>query len=79
MITESSTGTPVSPYIIHSADYIFLSANQKLITGLDSFSNQRLYIWLCLDNTSLCIDYAVETFKITVFLFGSILPKLEGH
>ena len=27
--------------------------NQKLLIGLDSFSNQRLYIWLCLDNTSL--------------------------
>ena len=34
--------------------------NQKFIIGLDSFSNQRLYIWLCLDNTSLCIDYHVE-------------------
>ena len=30
--------------------------NQKLIIGLDSFSNQCLYIWLCLDNTSPCID-----------------------
>ena len=32
--------------------------NQKLIISLDLFSRQRLYIWLCLDDTtcSLCID-----------------------
>ena len=30
--------------------------NQKVIIGLDSFSNQRL---IHLDNTSLCIDYTV--------------------
>ena len=55
--------------------------NKKLIIDLDSFSNQRLYIWLCLDNTSLCIDYPVERCKITVFLFGSIFAKgpLQGH
>ena len=52
---------------------------QKFIIGLDSFSNQRLYIWLCLDNTSLCIDNPVESCKIKVFLFGSILPNLKGH
>ena len=53
--------------------------NQKFIIGFDSFPNQRLYIWLCLDNTSLCIDYPVEIYKITVFLFGSILPNLKDH
>ena len=53
--------------------------NQKLIISLDSFSNLRLYIWLCIDNTSLCIDLSVERKKNTVFLFGSILPNLEGH
>ena len=35
--------------------------NQKIIIGLDSFSNQRL---IHLDNTSLCIDYTVESCKI---------------
>ena len=36
-------------------------------------------MWLCLDNTSLCIDCRLESCKITVFLFGSILPNLKGH
>ena len=26
--------------------------NQKFLMGLDSFSNQHLFIWLCLDKTS---------------------------
>ena len=30
---------------------------------------------VCLDNTSLCIDYPVESCKITVFLLGSVLPN----
>ena len=30
-----------------------------------------------LDNTSLCIDYLVESCKITIFLFDSILPNLK--
>ena len=51
--------------------------NQKFITGLDSFSNQRLIYLACLDNTSLCLDYPVENCKNTVFLFGSILPNLK--
>ena len=51
----------VSPYIIHSADYIFLWSfeiregilrNQKIIIGKDSFSNQRFNtfgpIWIIL-------------------------------
>ena len=65
--------------IIHSADYIFLLRNLKFIIGLDSFSNQILYIWLSLDNSSLCIDFPVERCKITVILFGSILPNIKGH
>ena len=41
---------------------------QKFIIGLDTFSNQHyIYIWLCLDNTSLR-----RKLQITVFLFGSI-------
>ena len=44
------------------------------------FYKPTFYIfWLCLDNTSLCMDYPVERCKITVFLFGSILPNLKGH
>ena len=53
--------------------------NQILVIGLDSFSNPRLYIWHCLDNTTVWIDYPVESCKISVFLFGSILPNLKGH
>ena len=52
--------------------------NQKLIIGQDSFSNQSLIFWSHLDNTSLCIDYPVERFKISVILFGSMLPNLKG-
>ena len=35
------------------------------------------YIWANLDNTSLCIDYFVESCKITVIHFGSMLPYLK--
>ena len=45
--------------------------NQKIIIGLDSFSNQRL-----IHLAPLCIDYPVESCKITVILFGSMLPNL---
>ena len=51
-----------------------IPSNQKIIIGLDSYSNQRLYILPHLDYTSRCIDYLVESCKITVFLFGSMLP-----
>ena len=49
-----------------------LSINQKFIIGLGS-----LYIWLCLDNTSLLIDYHVDICKITVFHFDSILLQFQ--
>ena len=73
----------MSPYIIHSADYIFywsfdisegILRNQQNIIGLDSLSNQRIIYNL--DNSSLCIDHLVESCKITVLLFGSMLPTL---
>ena len=38
-----------------------------------------LHNCLCLDKTSLCIDYHVECCKVTVFPFGSMLPNLKGH
>ena len=51
--------------------------NQKIIIGLDLFSNQGLNIFgPHLVFTSLCIDYTVEKCKITVILFGSMLPNL---
>ena len=51
--------------------------NQKIIIGLDSFSNQHLiYIWPHFDLNSLCIDYRAERCEITVFLFGSMLSNL---
>ena len=61
--------------IVFSFRSLGILKNQKIITGLDSFSNQ----WLCFDNTRLCIDCRVESCKITVFLFGSILLNLKGH
>ena len=45
--------------------------NQKFIIGLDSFLTNVQYIWPLLDNTSLCIDYPVESCKIAIILFGS--------
>ena len=59
----------------------YILRTQKLIIGQDSFSNQRLihYIWSHLDNTSLCNEYRVESCKISVILFGSMLPNLKGH
>ena len=54
--------------------------NQKLIIGLDSFSNQPSIYLANSDNTSLCIDYHLENcFKLTVILFVSMLPNLKGH
>ena len=53
--------------------------NQIFIIGLDSFLTNVLHIWLCLDNTSLLIDYPFESCNITVFHFSSILPNLKGH
>ena len=54
--------------------------NQKFIIGLDFILlTNVLCIWFCLDNISLCIDYSFESCKITVFIFGSILPNRKGH
>ena len=52
--------------------------NQKIIIGLDSFSNSVQYMWLCLDNNSLRNDCPVESCKITVFLFGLMLLNLKS-
>ena len=38
--------------------------NQKIIIGLDSFSNQRLIYLAIFDCNSLSIDYPVESSKI---------------
>ena len=38
-----------------------------------------IYFWPHLDNISLCIDYPVESCKISVILFGSMLPYLKGN
>ena len=51
--------------------------NQNIIIGLESFSNLRFYIY-----SSVWIILVFETdksCKITIFLFGSILPNLKGH
>ena len=54
--------------------------NQKIIIGLDSFSNQRLiYLFPFWFNNSLCIEYLVESCIITVIHLGSMLPNLQGH
>ena len=52
---------------------------QKLIIGLDQFSNQRLYIWFVLIILVFVSTSLSKIEKNTVFLFGSILPNLEGH
>ena len=49
--------------------------NQTFIIGFDSHSNQR-FIYLA---PFLCMDYPVESCKITTFHFGSILPYLKSH
>ena len=53
--------------------------NQKFIIGLGSFLTNFYHIWSHLDCTSLYIDYPVESCKISVVLFGSMLPNLKGH
>ena len=50
--------------------------NLKIIIGLDSFSDQRFMYLVPFGYTRLCIDYCFERCKITVFLFGSMLPNL---
>ena len=49
---------------------------QKFVIGLDSFSYQCLYMYLTdhFDSTSPYIDYPVESCRIIVILFGSLLP-----
>ena len=53
--------------------------NQKLFIDLDSFSNQHLIYLAHSDNSSLCIDYHIQSFKCTVIFFGSMLPNVKGH
>ena len=71
----------VSPYIIHSVDYIpFWSfeisegilRDHKIMIALDLFSNQRLIhmCWRHLDY-SLCIDYP-ESWTIVAKFIGSL-------
>ena len=43
----------------------------KFIIGLDSFSNQCLTHLAQSDDTSLCIDYTLESCKFTVILLGA--------
>ena len=43
------------------------------------FSKQHLIFWPQLDYTSLCTDYPIESCKITVIPFGSMLPNLYSH
>ena len=66
--------TCVPTQVIHSV-FEGILRNQIFFSVL--FSNQRLiYIWLNLNYISLYIDYPVERCKITVILFGSMLPNL---
>ena len=51
-----------------------------IIVGVDSFSTQRFNIvGSIFDFTNLGIDYPVEKCKITVVLFGSMLPDLSVY
>ena len=80
--------SPLTSFIVHIIFSVWsfeisegILRNQKFIIGLDSFSNRRfIYLaGLCLDNTSLSIDYPIKSYKITVFIFGSILPNSKCH
>ena len=78
----------IAPYIIHTADYIFLLYFEIregiwepgiINIGLDSFSGQFLNVGLNLVYISLCVDCLVKLFKITVFslaLFTRFLGSL---
>ena len=71
----------VSPYTSHCTDYISLLVPEKSIMCLDSFSNQCLMhvFWHHLDNTSLFIDYPVDSCKITIIFVSSMLPYSKCH
>ena len=53
--------------------------NQNLLLVKIHFLTNIYHIWSNLDTTSICIDYPVESCKILVILFGSMLPNLKGH
>ena len=79
-------GPKKSPRILSIVQIIFsfwsfdisesILRNPKFIIGLDSLTNV-LYIWLCLDDNRFCIDFPIESCKITVFPFGSICQILR--
>ena len=54
-------------YVFKKVDPLKILLNKALIKQFHS------------DNTSLCIDYTLESCEFTVILFGSMLPNLKGH
>ena len=52
---------------------------RNLLSVKIHFLTNVYHIWSHLDNTSLYIDYPVESCKISVILFGSMLPNVKGH
>ena len=72
---------PYCRFYFHFRSFVIseeILRNQKIIIGLDLLFPMFNIFGLILDNTSLCIDYpqAVESCKIMVILFGSMLPDL---
>ena len=53
--------------------------NSRNLLSVKIHFQTNVYTWPHLDNTSLCIDYPVESCKFSVILFGSMLPNLKGH
>ena len=82
-------GPKMSPRISSIAQIIFSFRSfeisegilriQKFIIGEDSFPNLCFVYLTLFGQKSLYRLYPVERCKITVFLFGSILPNLKGH
>ena len=64
---------------------IYFGIRVKLILGYGIFWTVYFGIWDIAypltkpHNSSLCIDWPIESCKITVFLFDSILSNLNGH
>ena len=57
---------------------MFLEIRNVLSVKIHFLTNIKC-TWSHLDNTSHCIDCSVESYKISVIHFGSMLPNLNGH
>ena len=51
----------------------------NFITFVHELLHISMYFFFYLDNTSYCIYSHVETYKITVYIFGFMVLNLNGH